>query len=40
MVDTSGSGEQCKSALRKAGAWIANATKRGGVAKISERNLL
>jgi hypothetical protein len=27
------------SAFRKAGAWIANATKRGGVAKNSERIL-
>jgi len=32
-------GENCQLAIRKAGAWIANATKRGGVEKISERNL-
>ena len=32
-------GENCQSAVRKAGAWIANATKRGGVAKIYKVNL-
>ena len=32
-------GENCQSAVCKAGAWIANATKRGGVAKIFKVNL-
>jgi hypothetical protein len=40
MVDTLALGENCPTAIRKAAAWIANATKRGGVAEIFKENYL